>query len=93
VPSSEAVQARKVLNIRADAIQAIVADGDDKPALAPEPLMLFMTRIFCLGVSSPARLRQRHRLMNGAVQFFLALRLSALPAVLVTHDRTTVVGR
>ena len=56
--------------------------------------MLLMTRIFCLGVSSPARLRQRHRLMNGAVQFsFHGWRLSALPAVLVTHDRTTVVGR
>jgi len=70
--------ARKVFRIRADAIQAIVAEGDDKSALAPEPLMLLMTRIFCLGVYSPARLHQRQRLMNGAVQFFHGRRLSAL---------------
>ena len=62
--------ARKVFNIRGDAIRAIDAEGDDKPALAPEPLMLLMTRIFCLGVSSPAGLGQRHHLMNAAAQFF-----------------------
>jgi hypothetical protein len=56
--------ARKVFRTGAAAIQPIVAEGRDKPDLAPEPLMLLATRIFCLGVSNPARLCQRHRLMG-----------------------------